>query len=91
MNKTELIAAVAEKTDLSKKDADAAVSAVLGAITDALKAGDKIQLAGFGTFEVRNRAAKQGRNPRTGETMTVPASKVPAFKAGKALKDAVAE
>ena len=85
MNKTELIAAVAEKTDLSKKDADAAVSAVLGAITDALKAGDKIQLVGFGTFEVRNRAAKQGRNPRTGETMTVPASKVPAFKAGKAL------
>ena len=91
MNKTELIAAVAAKTDLSKKDADAAVSAVLGAITDALKAGDKIQLVGFGTFEVRNRAAKQGRNPRTGETMTVPASKVPAFKAGKALKDAVAE
>lgn len=91
MNKTELIAAVAEKTDLSKKDADAAVSAVLGAITDALKAGDKIQLVGFGAFEVRNRAAKQGRNPRTGETMTVPASKVPAFKAGKALKDAVAE
>lgn len=91
MKKTELIAAVAEKTDLSKKDADAAVSAVLGAITDALKAGDKIQLVGFGTFEVRNRAAKQGRNPRTGETMTVPASKVPAFKAGKALKDAVAE
>ena len=91
MNKTELIAAVAEKTDLSKKDADAAVSAVLGAITDALKAGDKIQLVGFGTFEVRNRAAKQGRNPRTGETMTAPASKVPAFKAGKALKDAVAE
>lgn len=91
MNKTELIAAVAEKTDLSKKDADAAVSAVLGAITDTLKAGDKIQLVGFGTFEVRNRAAKQGRNPRTGETMTVPASKVPAFKAGKALKDAVAE
>lgn len=91
MNKTELIAAVAEKTDLSKKDADAAVSAVLGAITDALKAGDKIQLVGFGTFEVHNRAAKQGRNPRTGETMTVPASKVPAFKAGKALKDAVAE
>ena len=91
MNKTELIAAVAEKTDLSKKDADAAVSAVLGAITDALKAGDKIQLVGFGTFEVRNRAAKQGRNPRTGETMTVPASKVPAFKAGKALNAAVAE
>ena len=71
MNKTELIAAVAEKTDLSKKDADAAVSAVLGAITDALKAGDKIQLVGFGTFEVRNRAAKQGRNPRTGDRKSV--------------------
>ena len=91
MNKTELIAAVAEKTDLSKKDADAAVSAVLGAITDALKAGDKIQLVGFGTFEVAERPEREGRNPSTGKTMTVPASKVPAFKAGKALKDAVAE
>lgn len=91
MNKTELIAAVAEKAEISKKDADAAVAAVFGAITDALKAGDKIQLVGFGTFEVRARAEKQGRNPRTGEPMTVPASKVPAFKAGKALKDAVAE
>ena len=91
MNKTELIAAVAEKTDLSKKDADAAVSAVLGAITDALKAGDKIQLVGFGTFEVRNRAAKQGRNHRKGETMNVTASKDPANKADKALKDALAE
>ena len=76
---------------LARGDADGTVTAVLGAITDALKAGDKIQLVGFGTFEVRNRAAKQGRNPRTGETMTVPASKVPAFKSGKALKDAVAE
>lgn len=91
MNKTDLIAAVAEKADLSKKDADAAVAAVFGAITDTLKAGDKIQLVGFGTFEVRARAAKQARNPRTGETMTVPATKVPAFKAGKALKEAVAK
>ena len=91
MNKTELIAAVAEKTDLSKKDADAAVSAVLGAITDALKAGDKILFVGFGFFVVLNSVVLYGRNPRTGETMTVPASKVPAFKAGKALKDAVAE
>ena len=76
MNKTELIAAVAEKTDLSKKDADAAVSAVLGAITDALKAGDKIQLVGFGTFEVRNRAAKQGINPATKEKIQIAAKKV---------------
>lgn len=91
MNKTELIAAVAEKSGLSKKDADAAVAAVFGAVTDALAAGDKIQLVGFGTFEVRARAAKQARNPRTGETMTVPATKVPAFKAGKALKEVVAK
>lgn len=86
MNKTELIAAVAEK-GFSKKDAEKAVAAVFGSIEDALKAGDKVQLIGFGTFEVRERAAKQGRNPRTGETMEFPASKVPAFKAGKALKD----
>lgn len=91
MNKTELIAAVAEKAEFSKKDADTAVAAVLGAITDGLVAGEKIQIVGFGTFEVRNRAEKQGRNPKTGEAMTVPASKVPAFKAGKALKDAVAK
>lgn len=91
MNKTELIAAVAEKADISKKDAEVAVGAVFGAITDALAAGEKIQLVGFGTFEVRERAEKQGRNPRTGEAMTVPASKLPAFKAGKALKDAVAK
>lgn len=91
MNKTELINAVAEKADISKKDADVAVNAVFGAITDALAAGDKIQLVGFGTFEVRERAEKQGRNPRTGEAMTVPASKLPAFKAGKALKEAVAK
>lgn len=89
MNKTELIAAVADKAGLSKKDADAAVAAVFGALTDALADGDKVQLVGFGTFEVRARAAKQGRNPKTGEAMTIAASKVPAFKAGKALKDAV--
>lgn len=89
MNKTELIAAVAEKSALSKKDAEKAVAAVFGSIEDALKAGDKVQLIGFGTFEVRERAEKQGRNPRTGETMTFPAAKTPAFKAGKALKDAL--
>lgn len=89
MNKTELIAAVAENAGLSKKDADAAVKAVFGAIEGALKAGDKVQLIGFGTFEVRERAAKEGRNPKTGEKMTIAASKVPAFKAGAALKDAV--
>ncbi|MBR3588299.1 MAG: HU family DNA-binding protein [Clostridia bacterium] len=85
MNKTELVAAVAEK-GFSKKDAEKAVAAVFGSIEAALKAGDKVQLIGFGTFEVRERAAKQGRNPRTGETMMFEASKVPAFKAGAALK-----
>ncbi len=89
MNKTELIAAVAEKAGLSKKDADVAVTAVFDAVTAELVKGEKVQLIGFGTFETRERAAKQGRNPRTGETMTIAASKVPAFKAGKALKDAV--
>lgn len=89
MNKSDLIAAVATEAKLSKKDADAAVSAVFGAVTDALKKGDKVQLVGFGTFEVRERAAKQGRNPATGASMIIPASKVPAFKAGKALKDSV--
>jgi len=88
MNKTELVAAVAEK-GFSKKDAEKAVAAVFGSIEDAFKAGDKVQLIGFGTFEVRERAAKQGRNPRTGETMMFEASKVPAFKAGAALKAAV--
>ena len=91
MNKTELIAAVAEKAGLSKKDADAAVSAVFDAVTAELAKGEKVQLIGFGTFEVRERAAKTGHNPRTGETMTIPASKVPAFKAGAALKNAVAK
>ncbi|MGN0539163.1 MAG: HU family DNA-binding protein [Candidatus Fimenecus sp.] len=89
MNKTELVAAVAEKAGISKKDADAAVAAVVASVTDALAKGEKVQLIGFGTFETRARAAKQARNPRTGETMTVPATKVPAFKAGAALKEAV--
>ncbi len=89
MNKTDLVNAVADNAGLTKKDAEKAVAAVIGSITDALKAGDKVQLVGFGTFEVRNRAAKQGHNPKTGEPMMVPASKLPAFKAGKALKDAV--
>ena len=91
MNKTELVNAVAEKADFSKKDADKAVAAVLNSITDALAQGDKVQIVGFGTFEVRARAEKQGRNPKTGEAMIVPASNLPAFKAGKALKEAVAK
>ena len=91
MNKTDLVNAVASKGDFSKKDAEKAVSAVIDSITDALTSGDKVQLVGFGTFEVRNRAAKQGHNPKTGEAMIVPASKLPAFKAGKALKDAVSK
>ncbi len=89
MNKTELVAAVAAKAGISKKDADAAVAAVFASVTDALANGEKVQLIGFGTFEVRERAAKEGRNPRTGETIKIDASKVPAFKAGAALKDAV--
>ncbi len=88
MNKTDLVNAVA-KEGLSKKDADKAVAAVFAAIEGALKAGDKVQLVGFGTFETRERAAKEGINPRTGEKIRIAATKVPAFKAGKALKDAV--
>ena len=91
MNKTELIAAVAEKAGLSKKDSDAAVNAVLCAITDALKAGDKVQLVGFGSFEVKTRAARVGRNPKTGEEIPISEARLPVFKAGKALKDAVAK
>lgn len=91
MNKTELIAAVAEKTGLSKKDSEAAIVATFGAITEALKAEDKVQVVGFGSFEVKKRAARSGRNPRTGETIEIAAAKLPTFKAGKALKDAVAE
>ena len=89
MNKTELVAAVAEKAAISKKDADKVVSAVISTITDALAADDKVQLVGFGTFEVRARDARVGKNPRTGEEIKIAASKVPAFKAGKPLKDAV--
>lgn len=89
MNKTELVAAVAEQAGLSKKDAEAAVKAFTDVVAEALKAGNKIQLVGFGTFEVSERAAREGRNPRTGETMTIEASKTPKFKAGKALKDLV--
>ena len=89
MNKTELINAVAEKTELSKKDADAAVSAVFEAVTEALAREEKVQLVGFGSFEVKVRAERLGRNPKTKEEIHIPASKTPVFKAGKALKDAV--
>ncbi|MCC5893677.1 HU family DNA-binding protein [Exiguobacterium sp.] len=89
MNKTELIQAVAEKAGVSKKEATTVVEATFESITEALQNGEKIQLIGFGTFEVRERAARKGRNPRTKEDIEIPASKVPAFKAGKALKDAV--
>ena len=88
-NKQDLIAKVSERTSLTKKDSAAAVDAVFGAISDFLAAGEKIQLIGFGNFEVRERAARTGRNPQTGREITIAASKVPAFKAGKALKDAV--
>ena len=91
MNKVELIAAVAEKAGLSKKDSDKAVAAVLESIVDALASGDKVQLVGFGTFEVRAREARTGRNPRTKETIQIPASKQPVFKAGKSCKDAVSK
>ena len=89
MNKTELIQAVTEKADVSKKEATKIVESTFESITEALQNGEKIQLIGFGTFEVRERAARKGRNPRTKEDIEIPASKVPAFKAGKALKDAV--
>ncbi len=89
MNKTELVAVIAENAELSKKDAEKALSATIAAITDAMVSGDKVQLVGFGTFEVRAREARKGKNPRTGEEITIAASKVPAFKAGKALKDTV--
>lgn len=91
MTKAELISAVAEKSELTKKDSDKAVTAVIDAITEALANGEKVSLVGFGTFEVKNRAARQGINPRTKEPMPIPASKLPAFKAGKALKEAVAD
>ena len=91
MKKAELINAVAAATEFSKKDAEAAVTATLEAITSALKDGDKVQLVGFGSFEVKKRAARVGRNPKTNDTIEIPASVVPVFKAGKALKDAVAK
>lgn len=91
MNKAELINAVAAATEFSKKDAEAAVTATLEAITSALKDGDKVQLVGFGSFEVKKLAARVGRNPKTNDTIEIPASVVPVFKAGKALKDAVAK
>ena len=89
MNKTELIAVVAEKAELSKKDAEKAIKAFTDAVSEELVKGGKIQLVGFGTFEVAERAAREGRNPRTGETMTIAASKTPKFKPGKALKDEI--
>mgnify|MGYP004460664615 FL=1 len=89
MNKTELVAAMAEKTELSKKDAEKALKAFTDVVAEELTKGEKIQLVGFGTFEVSERPAREGRNPRTGETMKIAASKAPKFKAGKALKDIV--
>ncbi len=89
MNKTELIAAIADQANLSKKDAEAALNAFTGIVGKALKDGDKVQLVGFGTFEVSERAARSGRNPQTGETIEIKASRSPKFKAGKALKDLV--
>lgn len=91
MNKAELIAAAAEQAGLSKKDTEAAINAAIDAIIASLKQGDKVQLVGFGAFEVKARAARIGRNPRTKEQIEIPASKIPVFKPGKALKDAVAE
>ncbi|NLJ94998.1 MAG: HU family DNA-binding protein [Clostridiaceae bacterium] len=91
MNKTELIAAVAEKTNLTKKDSQKAVNAMLETITEELAKEEKVTLVGFGTFEVRHRVERQGRNPATKEVITIPASKSPAFKAGKNLKDRVNE
>ena len=91
MNKTELIAAVAEKTGLTKKDAERVVNATVETITESLCKGDKVQVSGFGIFEVKAREARVGRNPRTKETIQIPASKLPAFKASKTLKDAIAK
>lgn len=89
MNKTELVAAVAEQADISKKDAEKALKAFIDVVTEEMKKGEKVQLVGFGTFEVSERAAREGRNPQTGKTMKIEACKAPKFKAGKALKDAV--
>ena len=89
MNRVELVAAMADKAGLAKKDAEKALKAFTEVVADELKKGEKIQLVGFGTFEVSERAAREGRNPRSGETMTIAACKAPKFKAGKALKDAI--
>lgn len=90
MNKSELIAAIAEKTELTKKDSEKALNAFVSSVTEALAEGDKVQLIGFGTFEVRDRKAREGRNPRNPEeVIKIPATKAPAFKAGKALKESV--
>ena len=91
MNKTELIAAIADKAELSKKDSEKALKAFIDVVTDELKKDHKVQLVGFGTFEVSERAARTGRNPQTGNVMEIAASKTPKFKAGKALKDAINE
>ena len=91
MNKTELITVMAETSGLSKKDCDVALAAFIAAIETALKSGDKVQLVGFGSFEVKKREARVGRNPKTKEAIQIPASTVPTFKAGKALKDAVSK
>ena len=89
MNKTELVAAIAESAEISKKDSEKALKAFIDVVSEQLKKGDKVQLVGFGTFEVSERAAREGRNPPTGKTMKIDACKAPKFKAGKALKDAV--
>lgn len=89
MNKAELVAAIAEKAELSKKDSEKALKAFIDVVTDELVKGEKVQLVGFGTFEVSERAAREGRNPQTGATMEIKASKAPKFKAGKALKDVI--
>ncbi len=89
MNKAELVSAIADKTSLSKKDAESAIKAFTEVIAEELKKGEKVQLVGFGTFEVSKRAARVGRNPQTGKEMKIPASKAPKFKAGKALKDSI--
>jgi len=89
MNKTELVAAIAEKTQLTKKDSEMALKAFIDVVSDELKKGEKIQLVGFGTFEVSDRAARTGKNPQTGNAIDIPASKAPKFKAGKALKETV--
>lgn len=89
MNKAELISAVSEKTELTKKDAEKAVNAILASIEEALAKGDKVQLVGFGTFETRERAARKGRNPQTGEEIDIAAAKVPVFKPGKSLREKI--